>query len=48
VFPFEVFDMTRTVGAALGILLVVMFFAVIASERTRAASATPRISQTNP
>ncbi len=40
--------MTRTVGAALGILLIVMFFAVIASERTRAASTTPRTSQTNP
>ena len=38
--------MTRTVGAAIGILFVVMFFAVIASERTRAAAATPRSSQT--
>jgi hypothetical protein len=46
VFPFEVFEMTRTVGAAIGILFVVMFFAVIASERTRAATAMPRAQQT--
>ncbi len=33
--------MTRTVGAALGFLLVVLFFAAVAVESTRAASAPP-------
>jgi hypothetical protein len=41
--------MTRTVGAAVGIIFIVLFFAVVASERARAATATPRASQvTNP
>ncbi len=30
--------MTRTVGAALGFLLVVLFFAAVAVESTRASS----------
>jgi hypothetical protein len=30
--------MTRTIGAALGFLLVVLFFAAVAVESTRAAS----------
>jgi hypothetical protein len=34
-------EMTRTVGAALGFLLVLMFFAAVAVESTRAAS-TPQ------
>lgn len=37
VFPSET-EMTRTVGAALGFLLVVLFFAAVAVESTRAAS----------
>ena len=37
-FPSEILKMTRTVGAALGFLLVVLFFAAVAVESTRAAS----------
>ena len=40
--------MTRTVGAAIGILLIVMFFAVIASERTRAAPDAPDVADPTP
>ncbi len=41
--------MTRTVGAAVGIIFIVLFFAVVAYERASAAAATPRASQvTNP
>jgi di/tricarboxylate transporter len=37
--------MTRTVGAAFGIMFIVLFFAVVASERARAATASPRAFQ---
>jgi hypothetical protein len=32
--------MTRTIGAAIGLILVVLFFASLSVERTRSASAS--------
>jgi len=37
--------MTRTVGAAIGFLLIVLFFATITIEKTRAQSSSPRPAQ---
>jgi hypothetical protein len=33
--------MTRTIGAAIGLLLVVLFFASLGFERARSASSAP-------
>lgn len=44
VFPMESVEMTRTFGAALGFLLVILFFAAVAVESTRAASQAPSVT----